>query len=351
MSRTRGKGEQVLPQNVEAERAMLGCVLIDPDTLSVVRRFAEPDSLYTDADRTIYQTMCALADAGTPVDLITLCDALARAGHLEDVGGTSYVASLANQVPNSTMAEHYAQIVQRYACARRFIEASASIAAAAYEVPEDVDGAVTYFRTLIDEARGEGQSRAAPFHLLSIAEILNQPRPDALIHGLYTLNSTGIKFSPPGVGKTALLLDQMAHVALGRAWEEHPVHTGHVVYVCAEGQAFLPERFEALMLKLGVQDIPRLHILPVRVQMLEPRTVPGLIATFAAELSEMPVWVAFDTVSQTAGGADENDANDMRDYVNAMDRIRDATSAFVDAIHHTGPHLSCWARSVQATAS
>jgi hypothetical protein len=64
--------------------------------------------------------------------------------------------------------------------------------------------------------------------------------------------------------------------------------------------------------------------------------VPGLIAAFAEQLPEPPVWVAFDTVSQTASGADENDANDMRDYLNAMDRIREATGAYVEAIHHTG---------------
>jgi hypothetical protein len=175
-----------------------------------------------------------------------------------------------------------------------------------------------------------------------------QSAPPALIEHFYTRNSTGIKFSPPGVGKTALLLDQMAHVALGRAWEGHAVHSGHVVYVCAEGQAFLPERLEALMLKLKVEDIPRLHILPVRVQLLEPRTVPGLLATFTKDLPEPPVWVAFDTVSQTAGGADENDANDMRDYVNALDRIREATGAFVDAIHHTGKDGSRGARGSSA---
>src|SRR5260221_13569927 len=160
--------------------------------------------------------------------------------------------------------------------------------------------------------------------------------------------STGIKFSPPGVGKTALLLDQMAHVALDRAWEGHAVHGGHVVYIAAEGQAFLPERLEALLLKLDVADIPRLHILPVRIQLLEPRTVPGLLATFTKELCTPPVWVAFDTVSQTAAGADENDANDMRDYINAMDRIRVATGAFVDAIHHTGKDGSRGARGSSA---
>src|SRR5689334_20310731 len=95
--------ESPLPQNVEADRTMLGCVLIDPDALQTVRRIVEPDSPYTDADRTIYQTMCALGDAGTPVDLITLCDELARQGKFEQVGGTAYVASLANSVPNSTM--------------------------------------------------------------------------------------------------------------------------------------------------------------------------------------------------------------------------------------------------------
>ncbi len=337
--------EKPLPQNVEADRAMLGCVLIDPDALAVVRRIAvEPDSPYTDADRIIYRAMCALGDAGTPVDLITLCDELARRGQLEHIGGTGYVASLANQVPNSMMAEEYARIVARYACARHFLEASAAIAAAAYDVPADVDGAVTYFRSLIDGARGEGLGAAAPFHLLSVADILSQPRPAPLIAGLYSLDSLGITFAPAGVGKTALLLDQMAHVALDRPWNGHAVHGGYVIYICAEGQAFLPERLEALLLKLGVDDIPRLRILPVAVQLLEPRTVPGLIATFTAELEELPKWIAFDTISQTAGGADENDASEMAGYIQAMARIRESTGAFVQAVHHTGKEASRGAR-------
>jgi hypothetical protein len=341
------------PSAVEAEEAVLGCILSERDAMKTVRPLLAPSfGWYIPAHQRMYAAMCALYDAGTPVDELTVMDELRRRGAVDPdglVGGVSLFA-LARRVPTVLNVLSYVRIVQRTAANRALPSVGGFIAGEAFN---DLDPANTIAavraqldaieRDYLSAERQEG-AQASPFHLLSIADILASPRPPALIEGLYSLNSTGIKFSPPGVGKTALLLDQMGHVALSRAWEGHAVHGGHVVYVCAEGQAFLPERLQALLVKLGVEDIPRLHILTVRVQLLEPRTVPGLIATCAAELPELPVWIAFDTVSQTAAGADENDANDMRDYVNALDRIRAETGAFVDAIHHTGKDGSRGAR-------
>lgn len=336
--------EPLMPANLDAEAGVLGSILIDPEAITKVADYLRPEDFYRDAHRTIYAAIRALYEDHQPADLITLPDELARQGHLEDVGGASYVSSLANRVPTSANVDHYGQIVERCAIQRRLIEAAGRIAKDAYAQPADVDALLERSARLIERARGEGKQRAAPFHLLSIAEVLDQPRPDPLIERFYTRNSTGMLYSPSGIGKTVLLLDQMAHVALGQPWEGHPVTAGHVVYVCAEGQVFLPERLRALMRKLNVDDIPRLHVLPVRVQLLASHTVPGLIATFTTELSEQPVWVAFDTLSQTAGGVDENDAAAMGAYLTAMDRIRETTGAFVCAIHHTGKDESRGAR-------
>lgn len=328
--------EPELPQNVEAEAGVLGSILIDPEALRQVADYLAPADFYTEQHRTIYQAAVDLHRDGTPTDLLTLCDELGRRGKLDEVGGASYVSSLANQVPTSRNVAHYAEIVQRCAVARRLIDASGDIAAAAYGEMSDAEGMVEYCLTLVRNAGSEGRSRKGAYHLQSVKDMLNQPPPEPLIEGIYSRNSTGLMYAPPGVGKTVLLLDQMAHVALGRDWLGHAVTGGHVVYVCAEGQAFLPERLKALMQKLKVDDIPRLHILAARPQLLDTRTVSHLLRTFEAELPEPPVWIAFDTVSQTANGARENDADAMGPYLGAMERIREATKAFVDAIHHTG---------------
>lgn len=341
--------EEPLPCEPGYEDALIG--MLDgnwPDVLSVEGADAVlPEHFYSgEWKRETWRVALALSVRREAINHLSLESELRARGLLgagKLIESISDITECANHVPpNETPASCARKLLQ---VARRRADIGSAgrlMSAAVYEAGSDAYECIRARElAALTAATAVGPP---PFHLRSVAEILKQPRPPALIEGLYTLNSTGIKVSPPGIGKTALLLDQMAHVGLGREWEGRHVHGGHVVYVCAEGQAFLPERLEALMLKLKVDDIPRLHILPVRVQLLEPRTVPGLIATFAAELDESPVWVAFDTVSQTAAGADENDASDMRDYINALDRIREATGAFVDAIHHTGKEASRGAR-------
>jgi hypothetical protein len=325
-----------------AERDLVDRLFYAPDELPEARaKLPSAEGIRDDELRGIYRSMGRVHDAQGGIDRggfkeEALIEDLSEHGELDAAGGPDMIYGLGGRVPPSP-ASHYAERIARHVPARlaamTWAELEASFRSRAAQ--DDPAGFVEHARTVLNERAADAPA-AAPYHLLSIAEVLNQPRPDPLIEGLYSLNSTGIKYGPGGVGKTVLQLDQMGHVALGRPWEGHAVHGGHCVYVCAEGQAFLPERLEALLLKLGVAEIPRLHLLPVRLQLLEPRTVAGLITTFAAELPEPPVWIAFDTVSRTSGGADEDNASDMRDYLDAMDQIRDATGAFVEGLHHSG---------------
>jgi replicative DNA helicase len=128
--------EKLLPQNVEAEAGVLGSLLIDPDATVQVADFLKPDDFYREAHRAIYQAMIDLYENRAPADLITLTDELARRGKLEEIGGLSYVSSLANQVPTSANVEYYARIVERTAILRRLIHAAGQIAAVAYNEPE-----------------------------------------------------------------------------------------------------------------------------------------------------------------------------------------------------------------------
>jgi hypothetical protein len=88
--------------------------------------------------------------------------------------------------------------------------------------------------------------------------------------------------------------------------------------------------------------LPWFHILPARIQLLDKRMVPELLQVFKNDLptGEPLVWVAIDTLSQTSGGADENDATQMAEYVGALERIREATGAFTQLVHHSGKDAS-----------
>src|SRR5689334_16080510 len=120
--------EKLLPQNVEAEAGVLGSLLISPDAVAQVADFLVAEDFYREAHRLIYQAVLDLYEIGQPADLITLTDELARRGHLAEVGGASYVSSLANQVPTSRNIRQYAEIVERTAVLRRLIQSAGQIA-------------------------------------------------------------------------------------------------------------------------------------------------------------------------------------------------------------------------------
>jgi replicative DNA helicase len=125
--------EKLLPQNIEAERGVLGSIIIDPEAIVQVGDFLTADDFYRDAHRTIYEVIAQLYEQREAADFITICDELERRNKLEDVGGASYITSLINQVPTSGNVEYYGRIVERTAILRRLIHAAGEIAAIAYD--------------------------------------------------------------------------------------------------------------------------------------------------------------------------------------------------------------------------
>ena len=121
------------PENVEAEQAVLGSLLIDRDAFVRIQsvNLAASD-FYVERHGWIFAAMNDLFRQGKSVDLITLSDELTRRGQLEEIGGSSHLASLINVVPSSVWVESYAEMVRRYAIQRRLIAYSGAVAQLAY---------------------------------------------------------------------------------------------------------------------------------------------------------------------------------------------------------------------------
>jgi replicative DNA helicase len=134
--------ERLPPQNVEAEEAILGAILIDPDAIIRVATIIRPEDFYREKHGWIYDAALALHERREPIDLLTVCDELERREQLDQVGGTAFITALVNAVPTSIHAEHYARIVERTATRRRLIDAAGQIAALAYQEADDVDEVV-----------------------------------------------------------------------------------------------------------------------------------------------------------------------------------------------------------------
>jgi replicative DNA helicase len=124
--------ERLPPQNIEAEAAVLGSILIDPQALSVVAELLHAEDFYRDGHRVLFQAALDLYSHGQPADLVTLTDAIERQGKLEQIGGADYITMLVNVVPTSANVEYYAQIVARTSILRKLIHAAGQIAALAY---------------------------------------------------------------------------------------------------------------------------------------------------------------------------------------------------------------------------
>ena len=130
------------PHNTEAEEAILGSLLIDPDAIFKVASFLSPEDFYRERNGWIYDAIRDLHNRREPADFVTLCNELERRGQLEEVGGAAHITSLINAVPTAIHAEHYGHIVERTAILRRLISAAGQIAGIAYEEAEDVDEVV-----------------------------------------------------------------------------------------------------------------------------------------------------------------------------------------------------------------
>ncbi|MCB9111854.1 MAG: replicative DNA helicase [Anaerolineales bacterium] len=122
-----------VPHSREAEEAVVGAVLINPEVYYDIAQFLAADDFYIHRNRWIWEAFIRLHESRTPVDLLTLSEDLERAGQLAEIGGSAYLTSLINQVPTSINAEAYGRIVEENSIRRRMIQAANQIASLAYK--------------------------------------------------------------------------------------------------------------------------------------------------------------------------------------------------------------------------
>jgi replicative DNA helicase len=131
--------ERTLPHNLDAERSVLGAILIDNEAFNVAAAIIDAQQFFRDAHRRIFDKMVSLNERGSPIDLVTLKEELERGGDLDEVGGPAYIASLVDGVPRATNVEYYAKIVKEKATLRALIFSANKILANAYEADQDAD--------------------------------------------------------------------------------------------------------------------------------------------------------------------------------------------------------------------
>jgi replicative DNA helicase len=131
--------EKGLPSNVEAERSILGAILLHNPVCNQAIELLRRDDFFLESHRRIFDKMIALSERLMPIDLITLSDELRRAAEFEQIGGATYIASLIDGVPRTDTIEPYAKLVKSKSMLRKLITASNQIIALAFEEEDETD--------------------------------------------------------------------------------------------------------------------------------------------------------------------------------------------------------------------
>ncbi len=284
--------DKIPPQNIEAEMATLGAMLIDEKVIVEILEFIDDVFFYKEEHQIIFKTVVSLFDSRRKVDILTVSEALSKKKVLEKIGGSVYLTTLADFVPNSANAVHYARIVKEKGILRSLIGSANKIATLVYREQEEVSSILDKAEKLIFEI----SDRRVEGSYVHIKDIIKDGI--ELIESLYhkksrvTGISTGFKdldlktaglqkgdliiaAGRPSMGKSAFVTSIASYVAVD---EKIPV----AIFSLEMSKEQLMQRFLCAQAKVEINR--------VRTGFLAPSEWP-VLTNAAGKLSEAPIYI------------------------------------------------------------
>ena len=223
--------DRIPPQNIEAEQAILGAMLIEREAISKVVELLRPEDCYREAHRLIFSAMLELFNKNDAVDMVTIIELLRKGDKLEAAGGISYITSLANSVPTAANVLYHAKIVEEKALLRQLINAATNIASLGYEGNEEVTNILdTAEKTILSVSSRRMGGEFTPIKSI-IFDAFTKIEQLYASKGSITGLSTGFKdldrltaglqpsdliliAARPSMGKTAFVLNIAQHIGI-----------------------------------------------------------------------------------------------------------------------------------------
>jgi replicative DNA helicase len=247
------QSERTLPHNLDAERSVLGAILLRNDTFNQAAELIDADDFFRDAHKRIFNAMVELNERSDAIDLITLKEALSRTGELDEVGGPAYIARLVDGVPRATNVEYYAKIIKEKATLRALISSAYQILQEAYDADQDADEVLDQAEKRIFEVADKRiRSGFVPLSALvqgSFDTLTKLQQHRGLITGVPTgftdldEMTSGLQAGDlvlvaarPSMGKTSFTLNIAQHAALNR---ERPMTVGFFSLEMSAQQLFI----------------------------------------------------------------------------------------------------------------
>jgi replicative DNA helicase len=283
--------DKTVPHNIDAEEAVLGALLIDPEGIFRVLPFLRAGDFYLQKHRWIYEAVTRIHERRDPIDFLTLTTELEQLERLETVGGAAYISELINAVPSAISIESYGRLVEQTAVRRRLLDAASDIARFAYNEAMPVDEVVDHSeKALFGVSQKRSTRDLQPIqdivpryydHIENLyahrGELMGVPSGfrdlDRLLGG-FQKSDLLILAARPGVGKTSLMLT----FAL-RAAEQHKVAALFSLEMSAE------QLVQRLVAQVSGIDAQRL-----RLGQLKDEEWPAF-AEAIGHLSELPIYI------------------------------------------------------------
>lgn len=223
--------EKLPPHDIEAEEAVIGSLIVDPDAIFKIVTFLAPEDFFDETHKVIYQACLSLHQRNEVINQITVAHELMRQNRLEQIGGAAYLSHLISITPTPLYVEHYARIISNAAAMRRLIAAAGQIAAIGYEAGADVESTLNKAIDILFQVGNKG----APTNLVLVRDVLSkyfeevgQPSLEEkqiphILTGFIGLDNLlgGLQKSDliilaarPAVGKTSLVLNVARNAAI-----------------------------------------------------------------------------------------------------------------------------------------
>lgn len=221
---------KVLPHNLDAEQALLGCMLIDERVPMTVLSELRTEDFYSEAHKKIFDAMNTVYQKSIPIDFITITDELEKEGILEEVGSMSYITDLTNSIPSSANYKHYLDLIKRDSMLRKLIYSGQSIVEHSFNSTDKLEALSFAEKTVFDLSQKEDtshltQASQAINEVISKFELIEKDKTAlaGLKTGFYGLDllTNGLQKSDlvliaarPGVGKTSFAMNIINNIAL-----------------------------------------------------------------------------------------------------------------------------------------
>jgi hypothetical protein len=317
-----------IPHSLESERALIGALILDNAAIKALN-VARDSDFYLPEHKTLVRRIVALHDDGTPIDLVSLTDALRENGEIDRVGGASYVSSLIDGVPKISNADYYAIRIKKHSCHRQMMAIASEIRYQPQD-PTFLALALDRWNHLLAELQNLGTGHSlSEFQLTPLKDLLIEPeeKVEWVLENRLPTGGISILAGKPKAGKSTFARCLALAISRGEKFLGSQTQAGTVVYLALEEKRSEVKRHFRQMGAQGSEPI-LVHCAAA------PKNAIDVVEQLASKHN--PVLIIIDPLLRLARMKDGNDYAEVTKAMEPLISIARTSGAHILAVHHLG---------------